>query len=112
MIAMAMYLIMTVFFSRLLRWMEGKMDGSDSFDMATTDTLAHTSGMLSYRGKRKQRSASVMVIRVINMGWYMSSKYCGRLTDGSDNSRSESFGKEVRDNVVCGTSIYLFAPEM
>jgi putative lysine transport system permease protein/putative lysine transport system ATP-binding protein len=52
-IAMAMYLIMTVFISRLLRWMEGKMDGSDSFDMATTDTLAHTSGMLSYRGKKK-----------------------------------------------------------
>lgn len=54
-IAMAMYLAMTVFFSRLLRWFEGKMDGTDSFDMATTDTLAHTSGMLRYRNKRNNR---------------------------------------------------------
>lgn len=52
-IAMVMYLVMTVFFSRLLRWFEGKMDGADSFDMATTDTLAHTSGMLSVRRKKR-----------------------------------------------------------
>jgi His/Glu/Gln/Arg/opine family amino acid ABC transporter permease subunit len=51
-LAMAMYLIMTVFFSRLLRWLEKKMDGADSYDLATTDTLAHTSGMLNYPGKR------------------------------------------------------------
>lgn len=55
-ITMAMYLIMTLFFSRLLRWMEGRMDGSDSFDMATTDTLAHTSGMLSYRPKKRSNN--------------------------------------------------------
>jgi His/Glu/Gln/Arg/opine family amino acid ABC transporter permease subunit len=51
-LAMIMYLIMTVFFSRLLRWVEKKMDGRDSYDLATTDTLAHTSGMYNFPGKR------------------------------------------------------------
>jgi ABC-type amino acid transport system permease subunit len=51
-LAMVMYLIMTVFFSRLLRWFEKKMDGSDNYDLATMDTLAHTSGMYSFSGKR------------------------------------------------------------
>jgi ABC-type amino acid transport system permease subunit len=51
-LAMLMYLAMTVFFSLLLRWLEKKMDGSDSYDLATTDTLAHTSGMYNYPGKR------------------------------------------------------------
>jgi hypothetical protein len=49
---MIMYLIMTVFFSRLLRWVEKKMDGRDSYDLATLDTLAHTSGMYNFPGKR------------------------------------------------------------
>ena len=31
--------------SRILRWWKNRMDGSDSYDLATTDTLAHTSGM-------------------------------------------------------------------
>lgn len=47
-VTMVMYLIMTVFFSRLLRYMEKKMEGPQSYDLATTDTLAHTSGMLNY----------------------------------------------------------------
>ncbi len=51
-ITMVMYLIMTLFFSRLLRFMEKKMDGSDSYDLATSDTLAHTSGMYNYPGKK------------------------------------------------------------
>lgn len=51
-ITMAMYLIMTLFFSRLLRVFEKKMDGADSYDLATTDTLAHTSGLYKYPGKR------------------------------------------------------------
>jgi len=51
MITMAIYLAMTLFFSRLLRWWEGKMDGSDSYDLATTDTLAFTTGMTNYPGK-------------------------------------------------------------
>ena len=51
MITMAMYLIMTLFFSRLLRWWEKKLDGADSYDLATTDTLAFTTGMTNYPGK-------------------------------------------------------------
>ncbi|MEG1069402.1 MAG: amino acid ABC transporter permease [Ruthenibacterium sp.] len=49
-ITMVMYLIMTVFFSRLLRWAENKMDGPSSYDLATTDQLAHTTGMYNYTG--------------------------------------------------------------
>lgn len=49
-ITMVIYLVMTVFFSRLLRFFEKKMDGPDSYDLTTTDTLAHTSGMYNYPG--------------------------------------------------------------
>jgi putative lysine transport system permease protein len=54
-ITMAMYLIMTVFFSRLLRWMEKRMDGPQSYDLATTDTLAHTSGLYNFPGKGRKK---------------------------------------------------------
>ena len=37
--------------STLLRWWEKKMDGSDSYDLATTDTLAHTTGMYNFPGQ-------------------------------------------------------------
>ncbi len=50
-ITMVVYLIMTVFFSRLLRYIEKKMDGPQNYDLATTDTLAHTSGMFNFIGK-------------------------------------------------------------
>jgi len=46
-VTMAMYLIMTLFFSWLLRLMEKKMDGPAEYDLATTDTLAYTSGTLT-----------------------------------------------------------------
>jgi His/Glu/Gln/Arg/opine family amino acid ABC transporter permease subunit len=52
-ITMVMYLFMTVFFSQVLRKMEKKMDGDFSYDLATQDTLAHTTGMYSYPGKVK-----------------------------------------------------------
>ena len=39
---------MTFTCSRLLRLWEKKMDGADNFDLATTDTLAYTSGMYRY----------------------------------------------------------------
>jgi hypothetical protein len=42
---------MTLVLSRLLRWVEKKMDGTDNYDLATTDTLAHTTGLYSYPGK-------------------------------------------------------------
>ncbi len=52
-VTMVMYLCMTLFFSRLLRWVEHRMDGADNYDLATKDTLAHTSGMHSYPKKKK-----------------------------------------------------------
>ncbi len=55
-ITMAMYLIMTVFFSWILRKMEKKMDGPENYDLATTDTLAHTSGMTNYIEKPKKET--------------------------------------------------------
>ena len=45
------YLCMTLIASFLLRWWEKKLDGSDSYDLATTDQLAHTTGMYNYPGK-------------------------------------------------------------
>lgn len=53
-IAMAMYFVLTFTCSRLLRLLEQKMDGPDNYDLATTDTLTHTSGMLSYPGKKNE----------------------------------------------------------
>ena len=56
-ITMIMYFIMTFTCSRILRWWENRMDGADNFDLATTDTLAHTSGMYRFpddKGKNKE----------------------------------------------------------
>ena len=50
-ITMVMYLVMTLFFSRILRVVEGRMEGAKTYDLATHDTLAHTSGMHSYIGR-------------------------------------------------------------
>ena len=49
-VVMLIYLTMTVISSRLLRLWERKMDGPANFDLATSDTLAHTSGMARYMG--------------------------------------------------------------
>jgi putative lysine transport system permease protein len=54
-IEMAGYLTMTLVSSFLLRWAESKMDGDDSYDLATTDTLAHTSGLYSFRAKKEAK---------------------------------------------------------
>ena len=53
-ITMVMYFIMTFTCSRILRWLENRMDGSDNYDLATTDTLAHTSGMYRYPETKKE----------------------------------------------------------
>lgn len=47
-IVMFIYLCATFLCSRVLRVIERRMDGQDSFDLATTDTLAHTTGMTNY----------------------------------------------------------------
>ena len=54
-IVMVVYFIMTFLCSRLLRLLENKMDGPESYNLATTDTLAHTSGMTNYPSKRRLR---------------------------------------------------------
>ena len=54
-IAMIIYFIMTFTCSRLLRLLEKKMDGPDNYDLATADTLTHTSGMYSYRERKDKK---------------------------------------------------------
>ena len=53
-IAMVIYFVLTFTCSRVLRHWEKKMDGSDNYDLATSDTLAHTSGMYSYSKKEEK----------------------------------------------------------
>lgn len=53
-IAMVMYFVLTFTCSRILRYFENRMDGPDSYDLATTDTLAHTSGMYRYQDKKEE----------------------------------------------------------
>ncbi len=47
-ITMVIYFILTFTCSRILRYWEKKMDGPDSYDLATTDTLAYTSGLVKF----------------------------------------------------------------
>lgn len=51
-VTMIIYFILTFTCSRLLRFAESKMDGPANFDLATTDTLAFTSGLNKYNGER------------------------------------------------------------
>lgn len=53
-IVMAIYLTMTVVAALLLRLLENKLDGDSNYDLATTDTLAYTSGLLTYRPKKEE----------------------------------------------------------
>ena len=58
-ITMAIYFVLTFSCSRLLRLWESKMDGPDSYelyDLATTDTLAHTTGLYSYPKKPRENT--------------------------------------------------------
>lgn len=54
-IVMAIYLTLTLTSSFLLRKLESRLDGADSYDLATTDTLAHTSGMAKYMPRKRSR---------------------------------------------------------
>ena len=47
-VAMVMYFVLTFTCSRILRYWEKRMDGPEAYDLATTDTLAYTSGMYKY----------------------------------------------------------------
>ena len=58
-IAMVIYFVLTFSCSRLLRLCESRMDGPDSYelyDLATTDTLAHTTGLYSYPKKPRENT--------------------------------------------------------
>ena len=58
-IAMVIYFVLTFSCSRLLRLWESRMDGPDSYelyDRATTDTLAHTTGLYSYPKKPRENT--------------------------------------------------------
>ena len=55
---MVIYFILTFACSRLLRMWEKRMDGSDNYDLATTDTLAHTSGLYKYTGREEDAGVS------------------------------------------------------
>ena len=55
-VTMAMYLIMTIACSLLLRLWEHLMDGPENFDLATKDQLALTSGMNNFPKGRGRRS--------------------------------------------------------
>lgn len=66
-IEMGMYLVMTVISSILLRWWENKMEGPSTYNLATTDTLAHTSGMYNYpekNGDKRRFSAAAAQVKV------------------------------------------------
>ena len=58
-ITMVIYFVLTFSCSRLLRLCESMMDGPDSYelyDLATTDTLAHTTGLYSYPKKPRENT--------------------------------------------------------
>jgi len=52
-VVMAIYLTMTLVSAYLLRLWESKLDGPATFDLATKDTLAHTSGLLRFPNGKK-----------------------------------------------------------
>lgn len=54
-ITMIIYFTLTFTCSRLLRLVENKMDGPDNYDLATTDTLAFTSGMTRFPDPASKR---------------------------------------------------------
>lgn len=54
-ITLTIYLIMTVICSLILRLWEKKLDGPENFDLSTTDSLAHTSGMYTFVKKTKKK---------------------------------------------------------
>ena len=53
-IAMVIYFVLTFACSRLLRIWENSMDGPQNYDLATTDTLAYTSGMSKFPEPKKE----------------------------------------------------------
>ena len=59
-ITMVIYFVLTFTCSRILRYWEKKMDGPDSYDLATTDTLAYTSGMVKFPDPNEKGGQVIM----------------------------------------------------
>jgi len=55
-VILIIYFILTFACSRILRYLENRMDGPANFDLATTDTLAFTSGMNSYNPRKARKN--------------------------------------------------------
>jgi ABC-type amino acid transport system permease subunit len=55
-VILIIYFILTFVSSRILLAWENRMDGPANFDLATTDTLAYTSGMMNFPRKPKRRT--------------------------------------------------------
>lgn len=53
-ISMVIYFILTFSCSRLLRMWENKLDGPETYDLATTDTLAYTSGLTKFPKQKEE----------------------------------------------------------
>lgn len=62
-ITMAIYFVLTFVCSRLLRLWENRMDGPESYDLATTDTLAHTSGLYRYNERKTPHKTGNLDLR-------------------------------------------------
>lgn len=54
-VTLIIYFILTFTCSRIMRYLERKMDGPANFDLATTDTLAYTSGLNSAHVPGRER---------------------------------------------------------
>ena len=54
-IAMVLYFVLTFACSRFLRAWESRMDGPQNYDLATTDTLAYTSGMSRFPDPKERQ---------------------------------------------------------
>ncbi len=57
-ITMVFYFIMTFICSRILRFMEARMDGPDNYELVQTDALVLGEGMHTYTGKDKNVSTN------------------------------------------------------
>ncbi len=54
-VTLIIYFILTFTCSKIMRYIEKKMDGPANFDLATTDTLAYTSGLNSAQISSRER---------------------------------------------------------
>jgi len=54
-VTLIIYFILTFTCSRILRHLEDRMDGPEEYDLATTDTLAYTSGLTNFKKKKEEK---------------------------------------------------------